>query len=1542
MKKLFTCLAAIVLGFSAFSQQLGCLNPTLVFTDPTLPGNPSISSTINCNYAGYIMVSSSPGLNNSLTQGNTPCLRFETSLTNPNASTNNSLSLYQGTTNVGAVCGTCALSIPNNSLYTLYWSYLMPSMSHSYVMCNVSAAANMNYSVFSCYSNVVLASGVWNNASPNNCATVTIPANSAIGTASHAISPTVVPAAIVQNNGDGTIIYDSYQMAAGVYTITYTFNSQNGCTSTATKTLLINNPYTGPGSAFNSPAVQCPYGSCLSLTAQLAGGAYLGGTFSGTGVSSNSFCPSVSGPGTFVVTYSVGVTAICSATNSNTVVVAPQPTANAGVTKSLTCVNNPTVLAGSGGGTYSWSNATLGNNFSASQNPTVGIAGVYSLVVSNGTCSSSPSTMQVVVNTTPPALPGSTVSNVLNCINPTATINTSGAGITYAWTGPGIVSGAGTASPVVNQPGTYNYTVTSTSNGCANSSNVAVTQNTAVSVSLSTVGIITCVSNTASISGNQPNYSYTWTAPGGGAILSGQSTPTVNVSGNGTYSVTVMNPANGCTTVAAISTSINTVQAVPNVSTGGSVNCISNSITLSSSTGGVTYTWVPPGGSSVTSPNNANTNANGSGVYTLNVTNTTNGCINSNTIAAVVQTAQPSANISSSPTITCLNPTVTVNGGPASGVTYTWTGPGVVGSPNGQNVSVNATGVYSLAVTSNSNGCVSASAATVNIVSSLASPTIAMGANQTLPCNPSSVQITSTVSPGTATMVWTGPGVCAGANSATATACAAGVYTLTATNPGNGCSAASTMTVNPAVGLTVSISNTGTITCNTTTVQVIVTASPSPNVYVWTGPGIIAGAATATITVNQGGTYSVVVTNTNGCSSSLNNMVTADNASININSTVTNSVDCVSNTATINTAPTQTTGSYSYSWSGPAVNGATTSAVAVSPSVNTSYTVLVMNPVNGCTATQVVNVTANTIPPSSLSVNPPTFTLSCATPTTVLTASAIGAVSYSWTTTAPGSVISGANTASAGISGASQYTVIAIGANGCASSAQVVTVSPNNNAPTYSLSNSSPSITCFGAASVSVAITSSVPIGSYVWSPTVGISGPTNTSTATFTQSGTYTAVITATNGCSSNAVITVNTNTTAPTIVAGSGTAQALSCTNSMVIIAPTFTPSSDLTYTWTGPGIIGSANDPSVQVNQVGSYSLTVTNTLTGCSTNSIVVAVTGNNTVPSLSVTSSSSLGVSCLPGTSTVGLNAVSGSTNVTYSWSNGATTQNINTSTPGTYTVTVTENGTGCSNTATVAIQNNTLQPVITTSTSGNIPCGGGSASLNVVSSPTNVTYNWSGSGITGGSNSAAPAVNQPGTYTVTVTDNITGCSSSSTVSVGQTSVSALAASDVTTGAAPLNVNFNSTGSSAATYSWSFGDNNSSTQPNPSNTYTAPGTYTVVLTASNGACSASDTLVIKVNQGLGIIPEVFTPNGDGKNETFYIEGLDNYPNTKLQVFNRWGNPVFTASPYDNRWDGTPNVSGKTGSGKLPAGTYFYILELGDSDNTVFRSYIQIQY
>ncbi len=77
----------------------------------------------------------------------------------------------------------------------------------------------------------------------------------------------------------------------------------------------------------------------------------------------------------------------------------------------------------------------------------------------------------------------------------------------------------------------------------------------------------------------------------------------------------------------------------------------------------------------------------------------------------------------------------------------------------------------------------------------------------------------------------------------------------------------------------------------------------------------------------------------------------------------------------------------------------------------------------------------------------------------------------------------------------------------------------------------------------------------------------------------------------------------------------------------------------------------------------------------------------------------------------------------------------------------------------------------------------------------------------------------------------------------------------------------------------------------------------------------------------------SPNGDGINDAFKIDGIEKYPNNKLSIFNRWGNEVYSKTGYQNEWKA--EWSGKI----LPDGTYFYILE--DGEGQKYSGYLQIQ-
>jgi gliding motility-associated-like protein len=108
------------------------------------------------------------------------------------------------------------------------------------------------------------------------------------------------------------------------------------------------------------------------------------------------------------------------------------------------------------------------------------------------------------------------------------------------------------------------------------------------------------------------------------------------------------------------------------------------------------------------------------------------------------------------------------------------------------------------------------------------------------------------------------------------------------------------------------------------------------------------------------------------------------------------------------------------------------------------------------------------------------------------------------------------------------------------------------------------------------------------------------------------------------------------------------------------------------------------------------------------------------------------------------------------------------------------------------------------------------------------------------------------------------------------------------------------------------------------------TYTLVVTDDNN-CESSGSITITVSGRSKIsVPNAFSPNGDGINDTWVITNLSIYPGATVDVFNRYGQPVFHSENYNKGWDGTYN--GKP----LPVGTYYYIIDPKNNEKKIAGS------
>ena len=338
-------------------------------------------------------------------------------------------------------------------------------------------------------------------------------------------------------------------------------------------------------------------------------------------------------------------------------------------------------------------------------------------------------------------------------------------------------------------------------------------------------------------------------------------------------------------------------------------------------------------------------------------------------------------------------------------------------------------------------------------------------------------------------------------------------------------------------------------------------------------------------------------------------------------------------------------------------------------------------------------------------------------------------------------------------------------------------------------------------------------------------------------------------------------------------------------------------------------------------GSYTLTVTDG-SGCSI-SAGPFVLSNIAAPTIDETNASSTNASCDGTLGTISGITANGS-NLVYTWSNGGgNSLDATNLVAGTYTLTVEDNVTGCSVESTPYIISTNQGPTIddTDVFISNEICNGNMGAITGITASGigNLSFTWTTTNqqtidITGLS---------AGSYTLTVVDDATGCS----VSTGPYMVNYISGPTANFSYQPMipvvgeQVQFtDQSAGTIVTWNWEIETEISGNQ-NTNHTFDSEGNYSITLTVvDQNGCTDTEVKEITVLSDL-VVPNVITPNGDGINDLFVIEGL--VPNSELIILNRWGNEIFNSSNYLNEWNGTD----KSGL-KVSEGVYTYILNTSD--------------
>jgi hypothetical protein len=1180
-------------------------------------------------------------------------------------------------------------------------------------------------------------------------------------------------------------------------------------------------------------------------------------------------------------TYTVTVTNSngCTGTSSTTITPLLPPVIQ--VVSSPLCPGDTAVLSVAGGSfpQYLWSSGQT------SQSVQVVQPGIYAVTVSGPGICSAVSTDTMAFAATPVATiapPG-----VLNCLVNQTSINadssSAGPGFSFQWFTPDghFVSGDSTLHPVADAPGSYFLSIRNDSTGCIAGDTIQLSQD--IVPPPADAGLpdsLTCSLIQVNIgplpSPGDPDLLPSWFTSDGN-ILSGQNGWSPEINQPGTYLLTVTQAINGCTSTSSVTIGEDILSPDAQIETPPIITCLQGIVPLdgsaSSSGSSFQYQWSTSDGLLNGPTNTSISSAASVGTYQLQVTNTANGCTGTAVVTVSADVNIPVVTALPPDTLSCNINAVIIDASSSSsgpGYQYQWStvNGNILNGQTGLTPQVDAPGAYLLTLVNTLNNCTATLA--VNVPENTIPPLSDAGIAQTLNCTqPTTVLDGSGSSTGSAYLYqWssTDGTIVSGEQTLNPLVNQSGTYQLLVTDQRNGCTAVSSVNIlQDANAPSVVIAQPQILNCQL--VQTILDGSSSTNtgnlVYQWTG-NIVSGQGTLQAVVDQPGVFQLTITNLdNGCTDQETITVSQDIQSPAVNAGPDGIVHCTTPAISLGSSINPSGAGYSIQWStqgGNILSGGNSPTILVDQAG--SYQVLITNTQNGCTASDVAVVSADFTPPTA-SAGPGTV-LTCATNTyQMLGSGSTGSLfTYLWSTL-DGNILSGQNTLSPTIDAPGTYQLLVSNTqNGCTATSTAI-ITENADGPVATIQPPTV-LTCLtGSTLLNATGTSTGPEFTYAWSTQNGnISNGANSFTPLITAPGNYQLTVTnLTNLCTQTATVAVLQNIQAPVVDAGTGGLLTCSVTSLGLEANILSSSSPNLNFQWTTTNgqIVSGQQSANPLINAPGDYNLTVTDAANGC-TGTNQVTIFQDITPPLVLLESPPQL--TCSQSTVTINATACSIGNQYQYQWTSSpgghfVTLQNPNNpvvDAPGDYTLTITSLINGCSESATVSVNQNIQLPTAEAGASVVLDCDTPTSQLNGTGSSQGgeFLYQWTtlDGQIQTGIGTLNPTIAATGTYSLTVINTLNGCTQTDVVLVTedmqaplvlitppamlnciQTSIP-LYASGTQLGAAPT-INWSASG----------GGNIVSGSNTLTPTVDAPGLYQMLAVNTLNGCTATMTVTV---------------------------------------------------------------------------------------------------